>query len=111
MKKFMIWMGIASWLLLCGAAPALATEWLVCDLPAASENITQYFVWVDDNAAIVVPYAEIQGSAKLLDVTDIQNATITVRAVDDQGRVSDASTPFVLRPRPSAPSGFRMVVE
>ena len=97
------------WLLL-WTSGALADEWLACDVPDVTENVTEYAIIVDAQPEQIVPINIVGSDVLLLDITALDAAAITVQAINSQGRRSDP-TPFNLLPAPSALSGMRIIEE
>ena len=108
MKKLLIYLSI--FIMFTGMANA---EWLACDIPDAAQNVVSYAVYVDLQPEVIVPYRlnAAQDAVLLIDITDIDSATFRAIAINDQGRRSDFSDPFVLKSAPSALSGYRIVLE
>jgi hypothetical protein len=105
--KSLIYLIIILW------ASVASAESLGCDIPDAAQDVVSYGVTVNSDPEVIVPYAlNAAADAVLLwDIAEIDTATFSVVAINSQGRRSAAADPFVLEPKPSALSGYRIIVE
>ena len=109
MKKLLTYLVII-FITFAGMASA---EWIGCDIPDVSDGVVESIVVVDDQPEVTVPDRINQAgdAVLLLDIEKIGTATVVVYFVNNQGRRSPASVPFVLKARPSASAGHRIVRE
>ena len=101
-------------LLLLTASGAIGAEWLCCDIPA--EPVAGYWVTRNADAPVWIDYQIVtdfytgdQCAALYQNPTD--GDSFTAVAQNSQGRRSDPSNPYVILPKPSGISGFRVVME
>ena len=88
-----------------------AAEWLVCDIPATSQEVTEYAVIINGGPEVIVPYQEnaAQDAVLLWDVTSLGSAAFSVFAINSQNRRSAVATPFDLLSKPSGPAAIRLI--
>ncbi len=102
-------------------AQDLKKQWLATPVKFVDERTVAHIVKIDDRPYIRVDREEIsyQGInyVKILDISEINNAQLSIWAEDNQGRWSDADpetegyqpVPFELLAKPSVPSRLRII--
>ena len=108
MKKFVLI--FVSFLFL--ALPVQA-EWLAALVTDVDPGAVEHAVVVDGAPEVIVPRAlSVEGTHVLFwDISAMDTAHFEIWAIDDHGRRSVVSAPFDLRPAPSVPMRFRIVLE